>query len=75
REVLLDVPHYDFNWQLKYVLAEPKLIPEGTRIVCTAVYDNSEGNLANPDSSREVGWGNQSWDEMMIGFFDTVIPK
>ncbi len=75
REVLLDVPHYDFNWQLKYVLAEPKLIPKGTRIVCTAVYDNSEGNLANPNSTREVGWGNQSWDEMMIGFFDTVIPK
>ena len=73
REILLDVPHYDFNWQMKYILAQPKLLPKGTRIVCTAVYDNSEGNLANPDSSREVGWGNQSWDEMMIGFFDTVV--
>ena len=75
REILLDVPHYDFNWQMKYILAEPKLLPKGTRIVCTAVYDNSEGNLANPDSSREIGWGNQSWDEMMIGFFDTVVPE
>ncbi len=75
REVLLDVPRYDFNWQLKYILAEPKPLPKGTRVVCTAVYDNSEGNLANPDPSREVGWGNQSWDEMMIGFFDTVISE
>ncbi len=71
-EVLLDVPKYDFNWQLKYILAEPKKLPRGTKVVCTAVYDNSEANLANPDPSRRIRWGEQSWDEMMIGFFDTV---
>jgi hypothetical protein len=72
REVLLDVPAYDFNWQLSYVLAAPKRLPEGTRVVCTARYDNSTDNLANPDPSVEVRWGQQSWDEMMIGFFDVV---
>jgi peroxiredoxin len=72
QEILLDVPKYDFNWQLKYVLAEPKKLPRGTKVVCTAVYDNSAANLANPDPSRAVRWGDQSWQEMMIGFFDTV---
>ncbi len=50
REVLLDVPKYDFNWQLTYHLAEPMLIPKGTRVHCTAHYDNSEENPANPES-------------------------
>ncbi len=71
-EILLDVPNYDFNWQLKYILAEPKLLPAGTQIICSATYDNSEQNLVNPDPTREVRWGDQSWDEMMIGFFDTL---
>ncbi|WP_231742812.1 redoxin domain-containing protein [Stieleria varia] len=72
REVLLDIPRYDFNWQLKYVLAEPKKLPRGTVVECTAWYDNSGSNLSNPDPGREVGWGDQSWDEMMIGFMETV---
>lgn len=71
-EILLDVPAYDFNWQLKYELAEPKLLPAGTRVRCTAVYDNSKYNPSNPDPTRTVGWGDQSWDEMMIGFMDTI---
>ncbi len=74
KEVLLDVPKYDFNWQLKYILDQPKLLPRGTTIKCTAVYDNSEENLSNPDPTRSVGWGDQSWEEMMIGFFDTLPP-
>lgn len=72
REVLLDVPDYDFNWQLKYRLAEPKLLPKGTTVLCTATYDNSEGNPVNPDPNKTVRWGDQSWEEMMIGFFDTI---
>lgn len=72
REILLDVPNYDFNWQLKYILAEPKLLPKGTKIRCTAVYDNSHNNLSNPDPKIEVIWGQQSSEEMMIGFFDTL---
>ncbi len=72
-EVLLDVPAYDFNWQTRYLLAEPKRLPQGTRMLCTATYDNSENNLANPDPAQEVRWGDQSWDEMLLGYFDVVV--
>ena len=72
-EILLDVPKYDFNWQLKYVLAEPKRLPRGTVVECTAVFDNSESNVSNPNPNRVVTWGDQSWDEMMIGFMD-ILP-
>ncbi len=73
-EVLLDMPAYDFNWQTNYVLAEPKLLPEGTEMVCTALFDNSEENLHNPDSSKDVRWGDQTWEEMMIGWYDIAFP-
>jgi peroxiredoxin len=72
-EVLLDVPRYDFNWQHRYVLAEPKRLPAGTRLRCTAVYDNSAANPANPDPSATVRAGTQSWDEMFNGYFDVVL--
>ena len=75
REVLLDVPRYDFNWQLRYQLAEPKPMPKGTQLICTAHFDNSSGNLANPDPSKTVHWGDQTWDEMMIGYFSTISPR
>jgi peroxiredoxin len=69
REVLLDVPRYDFNWQLRYDLAEAKALPRGTRLVCAARYDNSSSNPANPDPTMAVGWGDQTRDEMLICFF------
>lgn len=69
-EALLDVPRYDFNWQLTYALAEPKLLPEGTTLKCTAAFDNSAENLSNPDPQAAVIWGDQTWEEMMIGAFD-----
>jgi hypothetical protein len=69
-EVLLRVPNYDFNWQLTYFLAEPKLMPRGTRIECTAHYDNSVNNPANPDPTATVTYGEQSWDEMMSGWIE-----
>jgi peroxiredoxin len=72
REVLLDVPRYDFNWQLRYELAEPRPLPRGTRLVCTAVYDNSADNPANPDPKSVVTWGDQTSDEMLIGFYAYV---
>jgi hypothetical protein len=75
REVLLDVPRYDFNWQNFYILAEPLRLPEGTEIHCTAAYDNSEDNLSNPDARRAVTWGDQTWDEMMVGQFETVLEE
>ncbi|TWU18450.1 thioredoxin family protein [Allorhodopirellula heiligendammensis] len=72
QQTLLSVPNYDFNWQLKYVLKEPLTLPKGTLVQCTAVFDNSEGNMTNPDPSKTVTWGDQSFEEMMIGFMDTV---
>jgi peroxiredoxin len=71
-ETLLSVPNYDFNWQNVYRLAEPKHIPKGTTILCEAHYDNSAANLANPDPTRTVEWGEQTWDEMLIGYIDYI---
>jgi peroxiredoxin/mono/diheme cytochrome c family protein len=71
-EILVDVPRYDFNWQLTYELAEPKLLPAGSKLLCTAYFDNSADNIANPDPTITVTWGPQTWDEMMIGYYATV---
>jgi peroxiredoxin/mono/diheme cytochrome c family protein len=73
RETLLSVPRYDFNWQSNYRLAEPLKMPAGTRIECTAHYDNSTGNKNNPDPTKPVRWGDQTWEEMMVGFVDYVV--
>ena len=74
RRVLLDVPAYDFNWQLAYQFAEPPTLPRGTRLVYTAWYDNSAGNPANPDPTKTVRWGPQTFDEMMLGYVEYFIP-
>lgn len=74
-EILLDVPKYDFNWQLWYNLKKPKLLPAGSQIVCTAYFDNSPANLSNPDPTRSVTWGEQTWDEMMFGFYSVIRPR
>jgi hypothetical protein len=74
-ETLLDVPHYDFNWQTSYRLQQPLDIPKGSKLVAYASFDNSRNNLANPDPSAVVTWGDQSWEEMCIGYFDIAIPK
>ncbi len=75
REVLLSVPNYDFNWQLRYLFKEPKLMPKGTRLHCTAHFDNSADNLANPDPTQVVTFGDQTWEEMMFGFYTSIDPK
>jgi hypothetical protein len=72
REILLDVPRYDFNWQYTYDLAEPRLLPKGSKIICTAYYDNSKANRSNPNPNATVRWGDQTWEEMQIGYFDHV---
>jgi hypothetical protein len=72
-QILLRVPKYDFNWQLSYYLEKPLLLTKGTKIECTAYFDNSPNNPANPNPNTEVRWGDQSWEEMMIGFFDLAI--
>ena len=75
RRRLLDVPAYDFNWQLQYRLAEPLSLPRGTRLVYTAWYDNSTGNPANPDPTKTVRWGPQTFDEMMLGYVEYFVPE
>ncbi len=67
-EILLSVPGYDFNWQNTYRFTTPVSAPKGTRIDCVAHFDNSAGNPANPDSTEDVRWGDQTWEEMMIGW-------
>jgi hypothetical protein len=71
---LLKVPRYDFNWQLTYYLDKPIDLPAGTQLTATAYYDNSANNKFNPDPTKEVYWGDQSWEEMLAGFVDLVIP-
>jgi peroxiredoxin/mono/diheme cytochrome c family protein len=71
-EVLLLVPNYDFNWQYRYLFAEPKLLPKGTVMKCTAHFDNSTANPANPDPRQFVTAGNQSWQEMMQGNYYAI---
>lgn len=73
-EELLNVPKYDFNWQLSYILAEPRVVPAGSKIDATAWYDNSPNNKYNPDPTKTVRWGDQTFEEMMIGFFNYKVP-
>ena len=73
-EQLLNVPKYDFNWQLSYILAQPRKVPAGSKVEATAWYDNSANNKYNPDPSKTVRWGDQTFEEMMIGFFNYKVP-
>ncbi len=72
-ETLLKVSPYDFYWQLSYRLAEPRALAKGTRLNFIATYDNSAANPRNPDPGAAVRYGLQSWDEMMVGFFDIAV--
>jgi hypothetical protein len=71
-ETLLSVPKWDFNWQITYQLKEAKRMPKGTRIDVIAHFDNSTQNKFNPDPTKDVRWGDQTFEEMMIGFWGTV---
>jgi hypothetical protein len=68
-EILLDVPKYDFNWQHTYIPKAPIALPKGARLDCVAYFDNSEKNKYNPDPKQTVRWGDQTWEEMMIGWY------
>jgi hypothetical protein len=70
RETILSVPKYDFNWQSNYRFEKPLRLPAGSKIECTAHFDNSARNPNNPDPKKLVLWGEQTWEEMMIGFVD-----
>ncbi len=73
KETLLRV-NYDFYWQLSYRLAEPRPLPAGTELQAVAWYDNSANNPHNPDPNSPVRWGEQTYNEMMVGFFDVAVP-
>lgn len=75
REILLDVPQYDFNWQSAYVFDRPKELPAGTVLECTAVFDNSADNPLNPDPSSIVTYGPLTTDEMMNGTYQVIVPR
>jgi hypothetical protein len=72
-EVVLQVSKYDFKWHLLYQFKEPLLLPKGSKLDCVAHFDNSTKNKYNPDPTKEVRWGDQTWEEMMIGWFDYVL--
>jgi hypothetical protein len=73
-QVVLSVPAYDFGWQTYYVRSEPMSLPKGTRIDCEAHFDNSSNNPYNPDPTKLVRWGEQTFEEMMIGYVDVDVP-
>ncbi|HEX4069966.1 MAG TPA: alkyl hydroperoxide reductase, partial [Planctomycetaceae bacterium] len=75
RQTLLDVPKYDFNWQTAYRVEQPLKFPKGTKIHAVAHFDNSTDNLNNPNPKRIVFWGDQTYEEMMIGYFDMATPR
>jgi hypothetical protein len=70
KETLLLVPRYQFGWQSIYGCAEPVPLPMGTRLNCVAHFDNSDKNPSNPDPKKNVYWGDQTWEEMMVGWID-----
>lgn len=74
-KVLLVVPRWDFGWQMTYFLKEPIAAPKGSRLECVAHFDNSAKNKFNPDPTKLVSWGPQTWDEMMIGYLDYTVDK
>ncbi|HXG48710.1 MAG TPA: redoxin domain-containing protein [Methylomirabilota bacterium] len=72
KETVCSVPRYDFNWQLTYVLDQPRRLPAGTWVVLSGGFDNSPQNPANPDPKKFVHWGEQSWDEMFLGWYNVT---
>jgi hypothetical protein len=74
-ETVLKVPRYDFNWQLTYYLEKPIHLTKGTKLEVVAWYDNSPNNPYNPDPSKEVHWGEQTSEEMMMGYFNVVVES
>jgi copper type II ascorbate-dependent monooxygenase-like protein len=74
-ETVLKVPHYDFNWQLTYYLEKPMHLTKGTKVEVTAYFDNSANNAYNPDPTKEIHWGEQTFEEMMMGYFSVVVDE
>lgn len=66
--------NYNFYWQLSYKLAQPLVLKAGTELEAIAWFDNSPNNRYNPDPNKAIRWGDQTYDEMMVGFFDVAVP-
>lgn len=75
RDTLVNVPRYDFNWQTTYFLKDPIALPKGTKLECTGWFDNSPNNPANPDPTKVIHWGDQSWEEMNVGFIEIAFDR
>jgi hypothetical protein len=75
RETIMNCPKFDFNWQIGYQYKEPLVVPKGTKLLCAAHFDNSPENLSNPDPNRTVTFGDQTSDEMMIGWFYYAVKR
>lgn len=73
RKLLLDVPRYDFNWQNTYIFKQPVTLNKGSKLHCSAWYDNSDKNPSNPDPTKTVTWGDQTWEEMLVAQFESVL--
>jgi hypothetical protein len=71
-QIVLDVPKFDFGWQSYYELKTPMTVPAGSTLIATATWDNSRNNPWNPDPGKEVRWGRQTYEEMLIGYFDFI---
>lgn len=74
-EIILAVPKYDFNWQTEYVFATPLRVPKGATLKAVAHYDNSKANKANPDPTKDVYWGDQTWEEMQYTGINYSVDK
>jgi hypothetical protein len=75
RNQLVDVPHYDFNWQHYYQLKHPIPLAEVDQLEFTMTFDNSDDNPFNPDPDQVVRWGDQTWEEMAVAFFEISEPR
>lgn len=75
QKILLDVPRYDFNWQHTYEFEEPVPFSSIDRLEFDVVFDNSESNPSNPDPEQFVMWGDQTWEEMAVAFFEIATPR
>jgi hypothetical protein len=75
RTILLDVPRYDFNWQHTYELATPLPLDDVDEVEIVAVFDNSPANPVNPAPQETVMWGDQTWEEMALAFFEVAAPR
>jgi len=74
-ETVLNVPHYDFNWQIVYYFEKPMPLPKGTKLDVTGHWDNSANNRYNPDPTASVRWGEQSWEEMFGGPMAVIVDR